>query len=297
MKERAIIKSYQKNQSRAGFWFVFPTMVFVTLFFIVPLVAVLVMSTTNFPLLGEITFIGLQNYTDILDDSLFHQTIIQTLVYTVLVTPLLFIVGLGTALLIQRTNKISSFFRTFFFMPIVIGFGSAAFLWYWLLDPTTGYIPQLFRDLGFGTMEKPVLGYMPGALLAIILMVAWKFSSLQMILLMAGIQSIDPEVLESSEIDGATRWKQLRYVTLPLIKRTLAMVFILSIAGSLLAFDQFYIMTGGGPEGQTESMVFYVWRQAFRSFNLGYAAALSVVIAIGLLIISAIQLRVLDDRN
>jgi multiple sugar transport system permease protein len=282
---------------RTGFWFILPSMVFVLMFFLVPLVAVLIMSTTNFPLLGDVEYVGLQNYTDMMSDTEFHQTIIQTLIYTVLVTPPLFFVGLGAALLIRRTNKLSSFFRTFFFMPLVIGFGSAAFLWYWLLDPGTGYIPQLLRDLGFGAMEKPILGYMPGALLAVILMVVWKFSSLQMILLMAAMQGIDPEVLESSEMDGAVKWKQLRYITLPLIKRTLGMVFILSIAGSLLAFDQFFIMTGGGPEGQTETMVFYVWRQAFRSFNLGYAAALSVVISIALLLVSLIQVRFINEKD
>lgn len=146
-------------------------------------------------------------------------------------------------------------------------------------------------------MEKPILGYMPGALIAVILMVVWKFSSLQMILLMAGMQGIDNDVIESSEIDGAVKWKQLRFITLPLIRRTLAMVFILSIAGSLLAFDQFFIMTGGGPEGQTETMVFFVWRQAFRSFNLGYAAALSVAIAIVLLLVSVVQLKLLDEKD
>lgn len=282
---------------RTGFWFILPSMVFVLIFFLVPLVAVLIMSTTNFPLLGDVEYVGLQNYADLMSDTEFHQTIIQTLIYTVLVTPPLFFVGLGAALLIRRTNKLSSFFRTFFFMPLVIGFGSAAFLWYWLLDPGTGYIPQLLRDMGFGGMEKPILGYMPGALLAVILMVVWKFSSLQMILLMAAMQGIDPEVLESSEMDGAVKWKQLRYITLPLIKRTLGMVFILSIAGSLLAFDQFFIMTGGGPEGQTETMVFYVWRQAFRSFNLGYAAALSVVISIALLLVSLIQVRFINEKD
>ena len=282
---------------RTGFWFILPSMIFVLIFFLVPLVAVLIMSMTNFPLLGDVEYVGLQNYTDMMSDTEFHQTIIQTLIYTVLVTPPLFFVGLGAALLIRKTNKLSSFFRTFFFMPLVIGFGSAAFLWYWLLDPGTGYIPQLLRDLGFGAMEKPILGYMPGALLAVILMVVWKFSSLQMILLMAAMQGIDPEVLESSEMDGAVKCKQLRYITLPLIKRTLGMVFILSIAGSLLAFDQFFIMTGGGPEGQTETMVFYVWRQAFRSFNLGYAAALSVVISIALLLVSLIQVRFINEKD
>ena len=282
---------------RTGFWLILPSMIFVLIFFLVPLVAVLIMSMTNFPLLGDVEYVGLQNYTDMMSDTEFHQTIIQTLIYTVLVTPPLFFVGLGAALLIRKTNKLSSFFRTFFFMPLVIGFGSAAFLWYWLLDPGTGYIPQLLRDLGFGAMEKPILGYMPGALLAVILMVVWKFSSLQMILLMAAMQGIDPEVLESSEMDGAVKWKQLRYITLPLIKRTLGMVFILSIAGSLLAFDQFFIMTGGGPEGQTETMVFYVWRQAFRSFNLGYAAALSVVISIALLLVSLIQVRFINEKD
>jgi|1048.fasta_scaffold29947_2 multiple sugar transport system permease protein len=293
------LTDFNKKKSNLALVFIMPAMLFVGFFFLYPLVNVIIMSFQDFPLLGERSWVGLSNYTDAFQDAEFLKSIKITLLYTVLVTPLLFFTSLGMALLIVGEDRYSKFFRTIFFLPVVIGFGSASFLWYWFVDARVGPLPQFVRNLGFGKQEDQWLGAMPLALFMVILLVVWKFSAFQMILLMAAIQGIPKEIIEAAQLDGAKGFKLLRTIILPLIKRTVTMVLILSIAGSLLAFDQFYIVTNGGPNGATVTTVFHIYRQSFLQFQLGYGAALSVIVSIALISISYIQFRLLkvsDDE-
>jgi len=291
--------SFAKKRARAGFYFVIPASIFVLVFFLYPFLNVIWMSFQDWPLLGERSWIGFENYRTAFQDIEFINSVKFTLLYTVIVTPLLFFTALGMALLIKGTSRTTKFFRTIFFLPVVIGFGPASYLWYWFVDSRVGPAPQFLRILGFGDQEEQWLGIMPLALFVVIVMVVWKFAAFQMILLMAAIQGISKEILEAAEIDGAKGLTLLRTITLPLIKRTISLVLILSVAGSLLAFDQFYIITGGNPNGSTLTTVFNIYRQSFLQFQLGYGAALSVLVAIALMLISLIQLRVLrgDDHE
>ncbi len=291
--------SFAKKRARAGFYFVIPASIFVLVFFLYPFLNVIWMSFQDWPLLGERSWIGFENYRTAFQDIEFINSVKFTLLYTVIVTPLLFFTALGMALLIKGTSRTTKVFRTIFFLPVVIGFGPASYLWYWFVDSRVGPAPQFLRVLGFGDQEEQWLGIMPLALFVVIVMVVWKFAAFQMILLMAAIQGISKEILEAAEIDGAKGFTLLRTITLPLIKRTISLVLILSVAGSLLAFDQFYIITGGNPNGSTLTTVFNIYRQSFLQFQLGYGAALSVLVAIALMLISLIQLRVLrgDDHE
>ena len=223
------------------------------------------MSFQDYPLLGDPSWIGLDNYKEAFTDDEFKGSFKVTIIYTLIVTPLLFITGLGCALLIKGTSRISIFFRTVFFIPVVIGFGSAAFLWFWFINPDTGYLPQVMRDLGLGDMKESWTSTMPLAL--------------------------PEEINESASLDGATGIKKLRFISLPLLRRTIGLLMVLSVSGSLLAFDQFYIITAGRPEGETQTIAFYLFRQAFLAFRLGYGAALSVILAVLLMIISLIQIK------
>ena len=275
----------------AGLLFVLPSIIFVSIFFLWPLYKLILMSFQDYPLLGDPSWIGLDNYKEAFTDDEFKGSFKVTIIYTLIVTPLLFITGLGCALLIKGTSRISIFFRTIFFIPVVIGFGSAAFLWFWFINPDTGYLPQVMRDLGLGDMKESWTATMPLALIMVVLMVVWKFTAFQMIGFMTGLQAIPEEINESASLDGATGIKKLRFISLPLLRRTIGLLMVLSISGSLLAFDQFYIITAGRPEGETQTIAFYLFRQAFLAFRLGYGAALSVILAVLLMIISLIQIK------
>jgi multiple sugar transport system permease protein len=286
----------RRSQTVGALWAA-PALIMVAIFFAIPVVYMVYMSLQNWPLLGEHTFVGLRNYKDAVHDPRFIEPVKFTVLYTVIIVPALLVAGLGMASLVRAKRRGSGLFRTLFFLPVVVGFAAAGYLWLWFVNPRVGPLPQILRDLGFGTLENPWLGSTTGALLVVCLMVLWKFSGFTMLLFMTGMQTIPEDITEAARVDGAGRWRLLRSITLPLLRRTIALVVILTTAGSLLAFDQFFVMTRGGPNNHTITVVYAIYRQSFSSFRLGYGAALSVMLAAVLLVISAIQLRLLKSDD
>jgi multiple sugar transport system permease protein len=153
--------------------------------------------------------------------------------------------------------------------------------------------------MAIGIIDEPAawLGSPDKALFSTIAMVVWRFAGFNMLILLTGLQSISTDVYEAARIDGASRWQLFRHITLPLLRPTIALMLVLSITGSLLAFDQFFILTRGGPDGSTVSMVMVIYREAFTKFNLGYAAAISVVLLVVLVVLNVLQLRVIGRRR
>lgn len=286
----------RRSQTVGALWAA-PALIMVLVFFVVPVVYMVYMSFQNWPLLGEHSFVGLRNYTDAIHDPRFLEPVRFTILYTVLIVPALLVAGLGMASLVRAKRRGSGLFRTLFFLPVVVGFAAAGYLWLWFVNPRVGPLPQILRNLGFGSLQDPWLGTSMGALLVVCLMVLWKFSGFTMLLFMTGMQTIPDDIMEAARVDGAGRWRLLRSITLPLLRRTIALVVILTTAGSLLAFDQFFVMTRGGPNNHTITVVYAIYRQSFSSFRLGYGAALSVMLAAVLLVISAIQLRLLRSDD
>jgi multiple sugar transport system permease protein len=274
-----------------------PAIVLIVVFFLVPLVLTFWISLHNWPLMGKHRFIGLDNYTRALQDKGFHTALSFTLLYTVVITPILFLLGLGMAMLVRRRVPAARVFQSIFFMPVCIGFAAGSFLWLYLGQSQIGPLFDLLRRAGLIGADDNIFASKWPALLMVIAMVTWKVVGLQMLLLLAGLQSIPDDVLEAARIDGATRWKSFVHITAPLLRPTLALVLVFSVAGSLLAFDQFYIMTGGGPSNQTITAVYTVYRNSFISFKLGYGAALSVFLMVILAAVSAIQMLLLRNSD
>jgi multiple sugar transport system permease protein len=157
----------------------------------------------------------------------------------------------------------------------------------------------MLRALGLVEKSPNLLATFDSAFYTIIVMVVWKIAGFTMIILLTGLQAIPSELTEAARIDGAGRWQRFRYLTLPLMRKTVALALIISVTGSVLAFDQFYIMTSGGPQNRMISVVYYIFNQSFVSFNLGYGAALSIALLVILVAISIVQLwllRVGEDQ-
>ncbi|WP_344934285.1 sugar ABC transporter permease [Sphaerisporangium flaviroseum] len=268
----------------AGLAYATPTAVIVVTLFIAPLVLVGVMSLNKWPLLGAPTFNAPQNYAKITEDPLFLDSVLFTLKYTALITVLLSALALGLALLVQERRPGVGFFRTAFFLPGAVGFAAAALLFYGLLNNEVG---------PFGFLGVKWIGTPNMALFSTIVLVLWRFAGFNMLILLTGLQAIPVEVYEAARSDGASRWQIFTRITLPLLRPTIALMLILSITGSLLAFDQFFIFTNGGPDNSTVSMVMVIYRNAFFRFDLGGAAALSVVLLVVLVALNALQLKVL----
>ncbi len=255
------------------------------------------MSLNNWPLLGSPRFIGLGNYRQMLSDSQFWQGLWFTTKYTLIVTPCIFLMAFGLALLVRQRGWGVGFFRTAFFLPVVIGLGSASFLWVWLFNDQVGAFNGLL--LHFGLIKQPIefLADPTLAMWGIVAMVVWKTAGFTMLLLVVGMQAIPEEYYDAAKVDGAGRWTRLFYITLPLLRRTFALALVISVIGSFLAFDPFYIMTNGGPDNQTITVVYWIYNTAFTYFRLGYAASLSIVLLLILVTISVAQLYLLRDNT
>ena len=255
------------------------------------------MSLNDWSLLGAHSLIGLENYTRAIEDTAFRSAIGFTLLYTALITPVLFVIGLGLALLVRRPRRGARFFQSVYFLPVVIGFASGSFLFLYLGQSGIGPLFDLFDRLGLVDADANWFAGRWSALPLVIGSVTWKVVGMQMLLLVAGLQSIPTELEEAARIDGARRRQVFRYVTLPLLRPTLALVLVFSVAGSLLAFDQFYIMTNGGPSNSTITAVYQIYRISFIQFQLGYGAALSVLLMVVLAVVSAVQMLLLRNTD
>lgn len=278
-----------------GLLYIAPAIVLVTVFFVIPLGMTAWMSLHNWPLMGQHRFIGLDNYVAITKDVRFWNALKFTGYYTVIVTIAIFAVAFPLALFVEKPRPMMGVYRTAFFMPVVVGFASASLLWAWLLNVDSGLFSPAAQQLGLTEKRFNLIATFNPAFWSIIVMVVWKVAGFTMVILMTGLQSIPTELQEAAKIDGANAWQRFRAITFPLMRRTVALALILSVAGSILAFDQFYILLRGGPRNSTITAVYWIFNQSFVSFKLGYGAALSMVLLVILVVLSLIQLRLLRN--
>ena len=253
------------------------------------------MSFQDWPLFGEKAFTGIENYIRLVKDTQFWDSLWFTTKYTLLVTPVIFFLAFILAEIVNSKIRGIGFFRTVYFIPVVIGLGTSSLLWIWLLNDRVGIFNRILVDLNMISHPIVWLGEKNLALGAIIVSVVWKTTGFAMILLLAGLQAIPKEIYQAALVDGANYWKQLRFITLPLLRRTFALALVISVIGSYLGFDQFYIMTRGGPQNQTISAVYWIYANAFVQFKMGYASALSIILLVVLVVLSIIQLYLLRD--
>ncbi len=279
-----------------GFLYVLPALLFVGLFVLWPLCQLVYLSLTDTSLLGGGGFVGLANYERAFKDAAFWRALGFTLKYTVFITPILMGLGFALALLTAPNRPLRQITRGVVFLPVVIGLGSSSLLWFWLFDQQVGPFNQILVDLRI--LAEPAVWFTKAdmALIAVTISVTWKVIGFGMLLFVAGIQSIQGEVSEAALIDGANYWQRVWHIILPLSMRTILLTTLISVIGSMLAFEQFYIMTGGNPRGQTFTSVYWIYQNSFISFRLGYGAALSLILTLIVLVFSSIQV-VLSNRS
>ncbi|WP_432562452.1 carbohydrate ABC transporter permease [Kineococcus sp. SYSU DK003] len=279
----------RRRRSLVGLAYALPTALVVVLLFALPLVLSVWMSLNDWPLIGERSFNAPENYAAIAENDLFLSSIWFTVKYTVVVTVLYFVTALGLALLVQQSRPLVGFFRTAFFLPAVVGLASASLLFYALYNNEFGPVDDVLRALGLASGDVDFLGQPDNAFVSTVVMVTWRFAGFNMLILLTGLQAISPDVYEAARMDGANWWQTLRSVTLPLLRPTIALMLILSVTGSLLAFEPFYVLTAGGPSNSTVTMVMAMFREAFTLFDLGSAAALALVLLVVLVLLNVLQ--------
>jgi multiple sugar transport system permease protein len=281
-----------KGRSRAlGLLYLAPALLFVAAFTAYPLIQMIWMSLHDWSLIEAKKWIGLSNFVKAWNDRQFWISLGFTLKYTLYITPILMILGYLVALLVAPNTPLRRFTRGIVFVPVVIGLSVSSLLWYWLFNYHFGLVNRGLMDLG--VIARPIVWFgedADRALWAVIVSIVWKVLGFGMLLFVAAIQAIPQEITEATLVDGASYWQRVRRITLPLTARTVLLVTLFSVIGSLLAFDQFFLMTAGQPFNQTASSMFWVYLNSFPYLKLGYGAALSLILAAIVLACTVVQI-------
>ncbi len=275
-----------------GYSFLLPALALLSLFFLYPLINVFWMSFHKWPVFGKPKWLGFDNFHFVLTEPNFWMALKFTLYYTLTVTPMLFIIAFVSALICNAKMFGTTLFRSMYFLPVVMSFATASFIWIWLYSEMYGVLIYLIKWFGIVQEEEfNVFSTGETAMWAVNIMVTWKFSGIQMIILIAGMQSIRDDFYEASTLMGASRLQNIIYITAPLLKHSTALALVISIAGSIQAFEQFFIMTAGGPANQTRTLMMLTVDTAFDYFKLGPASAMSIFIMMILLFLTVVQLK------
>ena len=280
----------------AGWWFVAPALIVIGVFFFLPVLAALAMSVTDFDIYAladwrNLRFVGLGNYARLLETPLFWQALWNTLYFVIIGVPLSIVASLGAALLLNsRLAKFHGFFRTALFAPVVTTLVAVAVIWRYLFNTRYGFLNYALSGIGIRPIDW--LGDPHWAMPAIILFAVWKSFGYNMVILLAGLQGIPQELYEAARIDGASAPRQFRYITLPMLAPMLAMVGILSIAGYFQLFAEPYVMTQGGPLQSTVSVLYFMYEEGFKWWNLGSASAVAFILFLIIFAVTLVQLRV-----
>lgn len=283
-----------------GLAYTSPAALIAVVLFAVPVAMAIGMSFTDWPLVGSPRFAGLAQYESIANNELFLKSIPFTIMYAVVATVVFFVISLGLALLVQEQRRGVGFFRTVFFLPAVVGVSSAALLFYSLYSNDYGPLDDILRMVGLaGDGPVDFLGSPETAFTSTLIMTSWRYAGFNMLILLTGLQAIPAEVYEAARMDGASRWQQLTRITLPLLRPSIALMLVLTVTGNLLVFEPFFVLTAGGPDNSTVTMVMSMFREAFTKFDLGAASAIAVVLLGALVLLNMLQLVTLrkDGRS
>ena len=272
-----------------------PALVVIAVFFALPVAAGLALSLTDFDLyaladLSSLRFVGLQNYARLLTTPLFWQALGNTLYFVVVGVPVSIGLSLAAALLLNaRVAKLQPFFRTALFAPVVTTVVAVAVIWRYLLHTRYGLINQGLAAIGIDPVDW--LGNPHWSMPAIILFAAWKNFGYNMIILLAALQAVPRELYESARVDGAKPLRQFVDLTVPMLAPTLVMVGIMTISGYFQLFAEPYVMTQGGPLRSTVSVLYFMYEEGFRWWNLGVASAVAFLLFVVIFSVSWVLLR------
>jgi len=283
----------------AAWAFAAPALLIITVFFFVPVLAALIVSLTDFDLyaladIRNLRFVGLGNYRHLLHAPDFWRAVANTGYFVAVGVPLSLAASLASALLVNsRLAYLAAFFRTAFFAPVVTTLVAVAVVWRYLLHTRYGLLNYALAHIGIHPIDW--LGDPHWALPAIILFAVWKNFGYNMVIFLAALQSIPADLYEAARLDGASLWQEFRRITLPMLRPTLLLVSILTVAGYFQLFAEPYVMTQGGPLQSTVSVLYFMYEEGFKWWNLGSASAVAFLLFLMILAVTALQLRLARD--
>lgn len=276
--------------------FLLPAAFFLLAFTAIPLGQAVVLSLERWNGIEPATYVGLRNYRLLLEDGIFWQSFGNTVYYTVASIIFQTTIPLLVASFLHSGIRGSTIFRFIYFLPVIISLTITGLLWRMILEPNFGMLNEMLRSIGLQDLTQLWLADRSWVMPSIILVSIWQSLGFFMMIFFAALQSVPDDLYESASIDGANAWHRFRYVTIPMLRRTIVVVIVLNTIGGIKAFDQIWVMTGGGPNHASETLGTYLYRTAFGAMGssnpqLGYATAIAMLILILSLIFSIIQIR------
>ncbi len=277
------------REAFVGYLFILPTYIGFTIFILYPLVESVRISFQEFSLLRGSTYIGFDNYVQMFADGRLRIAYINTVIFTLFAV--FFNAGIGLILAVMLNRRLPvlmrNLYRSIFFFPVLIAHTYIAVIWRFLYQQDTGVI-NYYLGL-FGVEAIPWLSNAHWAMAAIIILDVWKNTGFAMLVFLAGLQSIPNEYYEAAQLDGANERQLFFRITIPLLSPTIFFILVIFMIGALQVFDTIIVLTQGGPGDATRSVVLYVYEIAFRTFNMGYAAAVSMTLFAIILVLTALQ--------
>lgn len=269
--------------------FLLPALAVFATFVFYPAVRIVGLSFTRYSFVHEAEWVGLGNYARLFADPTFRQALLNSFLY-LLVTPVLIVLSLGVAFLLDAKVRGVRFFRALYFLPVVTPMIVVGLVWQWMLNEDVGLVNYLLLASGLADAKVNWLTSYPLNLFSVMFVTAWKGLGYFAVIFLAGLLTVPKETLEAAAIDGATAFQQLLYVKLPLLKPSITLVAIISSISALKVFDELYVMIPGAPAAE-KTLVPLIYQVAFLDFQLGYAAAISVVLFVITLAFSYLNIR------
>lgn len=288
-------KNLLEKDSFSAWLYLAPALILLGIFTFYPTIQLFINSFYEMDGMGTKNFLGADNYTNLLKDEEFWNTIKNSFTFIMWSVPIGMATGLGLALLINKEIKGKGIFRTIFFSPVVTSLVAAGLIWVWLLNSDYGVVNMLLVKMGLDKI--PWLVDEKYAMSSVITMTAWKDAGYNMILFLAGLNTINESYYEAAKIDGANRWQQFWGITWPLLMPTTLFVLVVRTIFSFRTFEQIFAMTKGGPMGSTTVFVYYIYEKAFNNFELGYASAAAVILLIIVLSLTFIQFKLTNKKD
>ena len=283
------------NARLAAWTFVAPALIVLAVFFGLPVLAALLLSLSDFDLYAladwdNLRFVGLHNYVDLLQTPLFWKSLGNTFYFVLVGVPLSIGASLGAALLLHApVTRFRAFFRTALFAPVVTTLVAVAVIWRYLFHTSYGLVNWALGHLGIAPIDW--LGDPHWAMPTIILLAVWKNFGYNMVIFLAGLQAIPQDLYEAARIDGATRWRQFLHITLPMLGPVLMVVGVITVAGYFQMFAEPYVMTRGDPLQSTVSVLYFMFEEGFRWWNLGRASAVAFLLFLIIFAVTTLMLR------
>lgn len=290
-------KSKMTKENWTGLAFITPAMLLLLMFLFVPFIMTIGYSFTNYNILkpARTEFVGLKNFIRLTQDTVFLKSIINTFVFVILVVPLQVCLALGLALMINRKMKGITIYRLAFFAPTVLSLVVVSILWKYIYNPNNGLLNSLLGSIGIGPFQ--FLNDPKTAMLCIVILSAWQGCGFQMMIFLSGLQDIPQYLYEAAAVDGATKWDQFWHITIPGLKNITVFISLSIVVSAFQLIIQPMMMTAGGPQNSTMTIVYEIYQTGFKYNKMGYGSAMALVFTVMVLILTLIQNKLTNKSN